>query len=189
MPRPRAAPLGPDTDPQRDREARHAEIMQALGMLATVIAAPQAKAAVPANDQDDKCTLRAAQLGRITDELNAVRAASAEATQKILDAAEEIDQLANTLSAALKGKLEQDLAQDVTDLIIRIFEACNFQDLIGQRVTKVTAMLDGIENEAEPPALMPSSAPEIPGDFCTALDSPTTRATWTRAKSSALFGD
>jgi chemotaxis protein CheZ len=189
MPRPRAAPLGPDTDPQRDREARHAEIMQALGMLATVIAAPQAKAAVPANDQDDKCTLRAAQLGRITDELNAVRAASAEATQKILNAAEEIDQLANTLSAALKGKLEQDLAQDVTDLIIRIFEACNFQDLIGQRVTKVTAMLDGIENEAEPPALMPSSAPEDPRRFLHGPRLANDSGHMDQSEIDALFGD
>ena len=167
--RPAQAPLRHDapSDVHRDlhRDTRHAEIMQALGTLATVIAAPRAKAAVPANDEDDKFTLQATQLARIADELNAVSAGSAEATQKILNAAEEIDQLANTLSAALKGKLEQDLAQDVTDLVVRIFEACNFQDLIGQRIGKVTATLNAIENQIERAMAPPSSPPDDAAQF------------------------
>jgi chemotaxis protein CheZ len=46
----------------------------------------------------------------------------------------------------LHGKIEQGLAQDIQDLVIQIFEACNFQDLIGQRVTKVMATLEFIED-------------------------------------------
>jgi chemotaxis protein CheZ len=69
-----------------------------------------------------------------------------QATQRILAAAEEIDQLANNLSAALKGKIEQGLAQDIQDLVVRIFEACNFQDLIGQRVSKVMTTLKSVED-------------------------------------------
>jgi chemotaxis protein CheZ len=83
---------------------------------------------------------------RIAHELNAVVNATETATQKILAAAEEIDQVANNLSAALKGKIEQGLAQDIQDLVIRIFEACNFQDVAGQRVTKVMATLTFIED-------------------------------------------
>jgi chemotaxis protein CheZ len=85
-------------------------------------------------------------LTRIANELLAVTDGTEQATQKILAAAEEIDQLANNLSAALNGKIEQDLAQDIQDLVIRIFEACNFQDLIGQRVDKVMTTLKFVED-------------------------------------------
>ena len=85
---------------------------------------------------------------RIADELDAVTAGTAQATQKILAAAEEIDQLADNLSAALKGRLEQELAQDIADSVLRIFEACNFQDLISQRVAKVMKTLS-IEDTRE----------------------------------------
>jgi len=85
-------------------------------------------------------------LTRIANELLAVTDGTEQATQKILAAAEEIDQHANNLSAALKGKIEQGLAQDIQDLVIRIFEACNFQDLNGQRVDKVMTTLKFIED-------------------------------------------
>jgi len=91
--------------------------------------------------------LQAAQLTRIGDELSAVTTGAEQATQRILAAAEEIDQLANNLSAALKGKIEQDLAQDIADTVIRIFEACNFHDLIGQRVSKVMTTIKLIEGD------------------------------------------
>lgn len=134
----------PAPEPQRHNphhDSGHAEIMQALDALNATIAALPAKAEIPANDANDKFALPAGQLAHIVGELHAVGADSAEATRCILGAAEEIDQLANTLSAALKGKLEQDLAQDIADLVIRIFEASNFQDLIGQRIAKVLTAL------------------------------------------------
>jgi chemotaxis protein CheZ len=82
---------------------------------------------------------------RIGQELSAVVNGTEQATQKILAAAEEIDSAANNLSAALKGKIEQNLAHDIQDLVIEIFEACNFQDLIGQRVAKVLGTLQFVE--------------------------------------------
>lgn len=86
-----------------------------------------------------------APMTRIAHELEAVVNGTEQATQKVLAAAEEIDQVANNLSAALKGRVEQGFAQDIQDLVIRIFEACNFQDLAGQRVTKVMSALHEIE--------------------------------------------
>jgi len=86
-----------------------------------------------------------APLSRIDSELLAVVSGTERATQKILSAAEEIDIAANNLSAALSGKIEQDLAQDIQDLVIQIFEACNFQDLIGQRVAKVLTAMKFVE--------------------------------------------
>ncbi len=89
---------------------------------------------------------RTASMTRIAQELHTVVSSSEHATQQILAAAEEIDQVANNLSAALKGKLERDLAQDIRDLVTKIFEACNFQDLAGQRITKVMTALNVIEH-------------------------------------------
>ena len=59
--------------------------------------------------------------------------------QQILAAAEDIDEAANTLSAALKRDAGAGAGAGHPDQVIRIFEACNFQDLTGQRITKVLA--------------------------------------------------
>jgi chemotaxis protein CheZ len=83
---------------------------------------------------------------RIAHELEEVIDNTETATQRVLAAAEEIDQLANNLAAALKGRYEQGLAKDIQDLVVAIFEACNFQDLAGQRITKVLTTLNFVED-------------------------------------------
>ena len=83
---------------------------------------------------------------RIAHELEEVVNSTERATQKVLAAAEDIDQVASNLAAALSGKFEQGLAKDIQDLVIRIFEACNFQDLTGQRIAKVLATLNFVED-------------------------------------------
>jgi chemotaxis protein CheZ len=84
--------------------------------------------------------------GRVFRELDAVVGGAEQATQQILAAAEEIDEAANNLSALLKRRQEQALAQDIRDQVIRIFEACNFQDLAGQRISAVVATLKFVED-------------------------------------------
>jgi len=86
------------------------------------------------------------QMARVGRELDAVIAGTEQATQNILKSAEDIDQIANTLSSLLKGGYAQGLAQDMRDHVVRIFEACNFQDLTGQRIGKVVATLKFIED-------------------------------------------
>jgi chemotaxis protein CheZ len=83
---------------------------------------------------------------RVGRELDAVIAGTEQATQNILKSAEDIDQIANTLSAMLKGEYAQGLAQDIRDHVVRVFEACNFQDITGQRMNKVAATLKFIED-------------------------------------------
>ncbi len=83
---------------------------------------------------------------RIAHELAEVANTTELATQRVLAAAEEIDQATKNLSAALNGKFEQGLVQDIQDHIIRIFEACNFQDLTGQRISKVLSILNFVED-------------------------------------------
>ncbi len=128
---------------------RHSEIMAALGALYSGMAAtpsPAAKPEAAAQAHSEWLGVEAEQITRIAHELEAVTTGTEQATQKIIAAAEEIDQLANNLAAALNGRIEQGLAQDIADLVIRIFEACNFQDLTGQRVIKVMTALKFIED-------------------------------------------
>jgi chemotaxis protein CheZ len=85
------------------------------------------------------------QVSRVSRELAAIVTGTERATQEILQAAEEIDQSAHALSAALKAGHEQALAQDIQERVVRIFEVCNFQDLTGQRVSNVVTTLKFIE--------------------------------------------
>ena len=71
----------------------------------------------------DGTTAANAPMSRFAHELDAAVKASEQATQKILAAAEEIDQAANNLSAAVKGNTEQGLAQDIRDRSHRDFRS------------------------------------------------------------------
>lgn len=83
-------------------------------------------------------------LGRVTNELDAVVEGTEAATESILSAAESIDELAGNLGAAL-SEPHSAMASDIQDKIVEIFEACNFQDLTGQRITKVVRTLEFVE--------------------------------------------
>jgi chemotaxis protein CheZ len=90
-------------------------------------------------------TLDAQETSRVTRELDAVAESTERATGLILTAAEAIDEAANNLSASLKNEQEAALALDIQDNVLRIFEACNFQDISGQRIAKVLATLKFVE--------------------------------------------
>jgi chemotaxis protein CheZ len=85
------------------------------------------------------------QMARVTNELDAVVDGTENATQSILKAAEDIDQSAHALSICIKLPHEQGMVQDIQERVTSIFEACNFQDLTGQRITKVVSTLKFIE--------------------------------------------
>ncbi len=107
-----------------------------------------------------------APMTRIAHELEAVSKGSEEATQKILAAAEDIDQAADNLAAALKDEIDCGLAQDIRDRVVQIFEACNFQDLTSQRVAKVMTALKEVEAEiarALAQIAPPHAAPAVHG--------------------------
>ncbi len=76
--------------------------------------------------------------GSAGEELNAVVKATEEATNSILDAADAI-----TASA---GALPNDAHKAaIMDSVTKIFDACNFQDITGQRITKVIKTLEYVE--------------------------------------------
>jgi chemotaxis protein CheZ len=72
-----------------------------------------------------------------TDELDAIVKATEDATGSILDAAEEMEKLAE--------KVPADVAETITGITAKIYEASNFQDITGQRITKVVTALQHIE--------------------------------------------
>jgi chemotaxis protein CheZ len=84
-------------------------------------------------------------VARVTKELEAVFDDTSGATDRILKAAEDIDQHAHSLVGLLKGSHEQGLAQDIQERATAIFEACNFHDLTGQRISKVASTLKMVE--------------------------------------------
>lgn len=85
------------------------------------------------------------EMARVTNELDAVVIGTEGATETILSSAEFIDETANTLSARVTGE-DAEMANDIRDKVIQIFEACNFQDLTGQRITKVVGTLRFVED-------------------------------------------
>jgi chemotaxis protein CheZ len=82
---------------------------------------------------------------RLQQELGAAISGMDEATQKILHATETIDESARALQASLRNDYNRGLAQEVLEQAVRIYEACNFQDLAGQRINKAIAALKQVE--------------------------------------------
>jgi chemotaxis protein CheZ len=71
------------------------------------------------------------------------------ATEKILKSAEVIDDSARALTATLRDDYKRGLAQEIQEQVVKIYEACNFQDLSGQRVGNVIETLNMIEDRVE----------------------------------------
>jgi chemotaxis protein CheZ len=74
-----------------------------------------------------------------TDELDAIVQHTAVATNVILESCEMLDEIATTLTG--------DAAASLQDAVTKIYEACSFQDITGQRITKVVTTLKIIEDK------------------------------------------
>jgi len=86
------------------------------------------------------------QMSRVTGELGAIVGGTEEATDQILAAAEAIDQAAVAITKVDSAEQQATLASEISDQVVSIFEACNFQDLTGQRISKVMATMRFIES-------------------------------------------
>jgi len=85
------------------------------------------------------------------DELDAIVQATEVATNSIMDATEEIE---NAMAA-----LEPEQAEAISNATMKIYEACGFQDITGQRITKVVKALQDIEEKID--ALVSAFGDEI----------------------------
>jgi chemotaxis protein CheZ len=76
-----------------------------------------------------------------TDELDAIVGSTEDATNRILQAMESLE--------ALAGEMPPELGEKVTDAVTQVYESCNFQDITGQRITKVVKALKHIESKVD----------------------------------------
>lgn len=86
-------------------------------------------------------TIKEGQIQTAHDELTAVVEATQEATFCIIGEAEKLEKLAKDLPEAP--------SKAVTESVTRIYEACGFQDITGQRITKVVKTLKMIEDRLD----------------------------------------
>ncbi|KJC44877.1 chemotaxis protein [Bradyrhizobium sp. LTSPM299] len=85
------------------------------------------------------------EMAKVNGELGAVVGGTEHATQQILEAVEAIDQAASALSKNVSADQQKLLSEEIQERVIAIFEACNFQDLTGQRISKVMQTMKFIE--------------------------------------------
>lgn len=115
-------------------DASHEIIFQELKDLKQIIdEARQEIGSAGAGDIKDK------HIPTATDELEAVVGATAEATGTIMDAADVIMEKA--------GEVGGDVGDALMNESTKIFEACSFQDITGQRITKVVKTLQAIDEK------------------------------------------
>ena len=76
-------------------------------------------------------------MSRMTHELDAVVNGTEQATQTILAMVEDIDQFASTMIEQGRDDTEKAIGTEIQDRVVKVFEACNFQDITGQRISKV----------------------------------------------------
>lgn len=100
-------------------------------------------AALRSNDKDQDRLLA------VASELDAVVGSTEGATDTILEAAERIDSLAQVIQAQEQDSFIRHQADEITERVMAIFEACNFQDITGQRITKVVNTLKFVEERVE----------------------------------------
>ena len=85
-------------------------------------------------------------LVNVSNELDAVIDATESATSKILDAVELVEaQIQNIKSHSQDGYINS-VSDEVMENLVGIYEACNFQDITGQRITKVVNTLKFVED-------------------------------------------
>jgi chemotaxis protein CheZ len=119
-----------------DLTAREATLLAELEGLGRTIA--RAKAEIAALSVDD---ITGAHIPSATDELDAIVGHTAQATNEILDCCEALEKL--------QAEVPEAAAATLQDAVTRIYEACSFQDITGQRIGKVVSALKAIESRVE----------------------------------------
>ena len=117
-----------------DLTAKETSLLREVEELGRTIAA--AKVEIAALQVDD---IKTRDIPFATDELDAIVDHTAQATNAILESCELLDDVASSVSGEAAAKL---LAATTA-----IYEACSFQDITGQRITKVVSTLKAIESK------------------------------------------
>lgn len=117
-----------------DLTGNETSLLAEVEELGRTIAA--AKAEIAALRVDD---ITASHIPSATDELDAIVAHTATATNCILEVCETLD--------TISGKMDGPDAVLMIDATSKIYEACSFQDITGQRISKVVMTLKTIDDK------------------------------------------
>jgi chemotaxis protein CheZ len=85
----------------------------------------------------------------VTHELDEVVLDTERATNGILTACEEIEKHAQAITLQASSPDEREEIEALSEKVIQIYEACNFQDITGQRISKVVNTLKFIEERLD----------------------------------------
>lgn len=85
----------------------------------------------------------------MTDQLDAVVGDTEAATNAILEAVETIENSNESLELNAVDPSELEIVEGLSSAVMKIYEACNFQDITGQRITKVVNTLKFVESRVE----------------------------------------
>lgn len=86
---------------------------------------------------------------RAADELDAVVESTEHATSTLLTALEDIEQNTNMLRATRLSKAGQENVDAILERVVIAYEACNFQDLTGQRISKIVNVMKFVEDHLD----------------------------------------
>ena len=105
-----------------------------------VTALKRSLASLVSDEEGRRLTRAAAELGAAVESME-------KAAQSVLAAAESIDDGVNAMSCAQASGTGCEVAPEIKQRLAQIYEACNFQDLAGQRIGKVIALLGHLEEQ------------------------------------------
>lgn len=132
-------PPPPDEAPA-GKQPEVAVLKTELRALAFCIEQTKAEIASLRSDESD-----VDHLNSVASELDAVVSATEGATQQILGASERIEALAREMRPHVADSFAARILEDLIESTTTIFEACNFQDITGQRITKVVRTLQYVD--------------------------------------------
>jgi chemotaxis protein CheZ len=120
------------TTMSHDLTTKEASLLQEIEELGRTISVAKSEiAALRVDDINDH------DIPFATDELDAIVGHTAQATNAILESCELVDEVSSSISGEPATKLQA--------AVTSIYEACSFQDITGQRITKVVTTLKAIE--------------------------------------------
>lgn len=136
------------------------------------------------------------QFNKVADQLDAIVAATEDATNSIMEATESSMSIAEEIKDAVPAEVVPKLDEIVANSS-RVFEACTFQDITGQRISKIVEtmnLLEGTLNSLvviigkDSIAALPVKAKDKPKDGDAPMDGPALEGEGvTQADIDALF--
>ena len=147
-----------EIDVLQRKQAEVSMLKTELRALAVCIEQTKAEIAAlkPMDTENDRLTA-------VAFELDAIVNSTEGATQSILEAAEKIEGITRELQSYNSDGYVSRLAEDINETIVGVYEACNFQDITGQRITKVVRTLKYVEERIM--AMINIWGPEAIGEF------------------------